>query len=622
MVLKVGARSIYGPNPVAKPPAPFIAIDGEATDDGYCLLANSLEQTMVDLRPGGLHTIRCFEFLLRIPKPSIAVVFGLNYDVNNWLRDVPRKTLKELWEKNIAYWRSYRIEWIPGRWLAIKDIDGRYTKIHEVWGFFQSSFVKALEAWGIGAPSEIERMKAERGSFKAKDIKKVTRYCLHECELLVTLMDELREACREAGIIPRSWIGAGALAMALLGSQGMDDHHAYDLEIATEPVVEDVILGAYFAGRIELHRQGVYQRVKTADIRSAYPSAALMLPSLDGAKLSRRKRLVEGPGIWRVKWDLPADVLVAPFPVRNKHSIYYPASGEGWYHTVEVVTALKLGYPVEVLEGYTLRRRDLSKPFNWIPGVYRKRAQLKDEGHAAEKALKLALNSVYGKLAQGYGFNSRPRWQNYFWAGEITASTRAKILKAVAKCRNPIMIATDGVFCEALPGTVREGKALGAWELGKVPELFAAQAGVYQGLYGKCVKCGKALSKHPHPKCEDYSEETLKSRGFFASEVDYGALREGYESEGANYVHHYKSRRFMGLGVSLSRKDFGVWREWREETRAILLMPERKGLRGDGVLTPHPGPLVSDPYEPKVKLIDQRALDQQQGMDQPMKETI
>jgi hypothetical protein len=606
---------------VSKPAPPFIAVDGEATEEGYCLLANSLGQTTTDLRPGGLHTIRCLEFLLQSPKPSIVCCFGLNYDVNNWLRDIPRHILQELWKTNVCYWRAYRLEWIPGRWLAIKDVDGRYIKVHEVWGFFQSSFVKALEAWGIGAPSEIERMKAERGSFKASQIKKVTRYCLHECSLLVELMGELRDACREAGIVPRSWIGAGALAMALLGAQGMDDHHVYDLDLAPEQVVEDVVLGAYFAGRIELHRQGVFNAVKTADIRSAYPSAAHQLPSLDGAKLSRRKRLVEGPGIWHVRWDAP-ETMVAPFPVRQKHAIYYPAKGEGWYHTVEVMTAIRLGYPVEVLEGYTLKRRNMEKPFKWIPGVYAKRAALKDEGHAAEKALKLALNSVYGKLAQGYGFNSRPRWQNYFWAGQITATTRAKILTAASKARAPIMIATDGIFCQSLPGNVRDGKALGAWELAGVPELFAAQAGVYQGRYTECSACGRPAARHPHKGCEVYNEkETLKSRGFFAAEVDYDALREGFESEGADYIHQYKSRRFMGLGVSLTRKDFGVWRSWREETRALLLRPERKGLREDGVLTPHPGPLISDPYEPKVGLIDQRALDQAQGHDQPLKAT-
>lgn len=583
---------------------PFVAVDGEAAEEAdYCLLASSHAAPMTDLRPGGLHTVRCFEYLLRLPKPAIVVCFGLNYDVNNWLRDLPKHLLKVLWDTHVVYWREYRLEWIPGRWLAVKDTDGRYCKVHEVWGFFQSSFVRALEDWGIGAPTEIERMKAERGSFRVKDIDAVTRYCLHECELLVRLMDDLRAACREAGIVPRSWIGAGALAMALLGAQGMDDHHVYDLDLASDQVVEDVVLGAYYAGRIELLRQGVFTKVKTADIISAYPSAARYLPSLEDARLVHRRRFVPGPGIWRVSWDIGTAALIAPFPVRHKHSIFYPACGEGWYHSAEVAAAIDLGYPVVVHEGYTLKIRNDEEPFSWIPGVFATRRRFKDEGNPAQKALKLALNSVYGKLAQGYGFNARPRWQNYFWAGQITSVTRAKILHVASRCKEPVMIATDGIFCSGkLPAGVKEGTRLGAWETDGQDELFAAQAGVYQG-----ISAGR---------------EVLKSRGFFAAEVDYDTLREGFESEGAEYVHHYKSRRFMGLGVSLARKDFGVWREWREETRSLLLMPERKGLRGDGVLTPHPGPLESDPYQPKVRLIDQRALDQLQGMDQPMKETI
>jgi hypothetical protein len=569
------------------------------------LLANSLGQTATVLEAGGLHTRTCLEFLLRIPKPSVVVCFGMNYDVNNWIRDLPKHTLKALWETHVCYWKDYRLEWIPGRWFTVSGTDGRRCKVHEVYGFFQSSFVRALESWGIGAPAEIERMKAERGSFRAADIKRVTRYCLHECELLVEQMDQLRSVCVEAGIVPRSWIGAGALAMALLGRQEMDDDHAYDLDLAPEQVVEDVVLGAYFAGRIELLRQGVFNRVQTADIRSAYPAAAIHLPSLDCAKLHHRKRFnAERLGIWRVRWDLGGDPpLVCPFPVRRKHAIYYPARGEGWYHTIEVATAIKLGYPLEVLEGYVLDAPNKTKPFAWIPKVFAERQRLKDEGHAAEKVVKLALNSVYGKLAQGFGFNSRPRWQNYFWAGYITASTRSKILTAAAHCRNPLMIATDGLFCGKLPGNVREGRELGKWELGRVPELFTAQAGVYHG-------------QMPEGK------EILKSRGFFAAEVDYEALREGWESEGADYIHHYDSRRFIGLGVALQRRDFGVWREWREERRSLLLRPERKGLQPDGRLTPHPGPLVSEPYRPKQSLIDARALDQLQGMDQPMKGTV
>ena len=584
--------------------APFIAIDGEAAEGDYTLLACSDGRTLTDLAPEGLHTHMCLEFLLRTPKPAVPVCFGLNYDVNNWLRDLPRHTLKALWETHVCYWRSFRIEWVPGRWFSIGDTDGRRVKVHEVFGFFQTSFVKALEDWSIGQPAEISRMKGQRGDFKRADIDPVTRYCLKECELLVTLMDALRGACEDSGVVPRSWIGAGATAMALLSKHVDYDHHAYDLDLASEQVVEDAVLGAYYAGRIELLRQGVYHHVKTADLRSAYPAAATALPSLDGARLINRKRFDPGKhGVWRVEWkfDSHPSPLLAPFPVRQKHRIHYPLAGSGWYHTIEVATAIELGYPVDVKEGWILKGGSDAQPFDWIPAVYKERAKLKTAGAPAEKVLKLALNSCYGKLAQGYGFNSRPKWQCYLWAGEITAATRARMLRAAVAVTDPLMISTDGIFCRGLPHSIRDSAELGRWEIGDVDELFTAQAGVYQGIT---------------------PERTyVKSRGFYAREVDYDQLREGWESEGHRYTHIYDSRRFIGLGVALMRKDFGVWRKWVDEKRAIHLSPERKGIQAD-CLTPPAGPLDSEPYVPKLSLTDQKALDQMQGMDQPLKESM
>jgi DNA polymerase type B, organellar and viral len=582
-------------------PAPFLAIDGEAMEDDYALLACSNGSTVTNLEKGGLSSSQCFKFLATLPKRHTPVCFGLGYDVNNWLRDLPRNALEKLWADNHCYWNDWRIEWIPGCWFKLKHVHGASVTVHEVFRFFQMSFVKSLEAWEIGQPAEIARMKGERGTFRRKDVDAVTRYCLKECELLVELMNQLRTVCREVNMVPRKWIGAGALAATLLNREGIEQHHAYDLDIATESVAEDIILGAYFAGRIELLHQGIHSRVRTVDIRSAYPAATLDLPSLDGAKLVHRKRFDPSKhGIWRVTWDLRANPpLISPFPTRQKMSIYWPAAGSGWYHAVEVQAAIECGYPVEVHEGWVLHESG-ERPFSWIKPLFAERQRLKREGHAAEKVVKLGLNSIYGKLAQGYGFNSRPRWQCYFWAGYITAATRAKVLRAASKSKGIIMISTDGIFCKQ-PG-VRPGANLGGWEFGDVDRLFAAQAGVYQGITP--------------------NKEILKSRGFFAGEVDYDELREGWELEGADYVHHYDSNRFIGLGVALMRKDFSVWRQWRTERRALMLNSERKVLGDNGILTPFPGPLDSEPYTPKLSLIEGRALDQLQGMDQPMKEAI
>lgn len=581
--------------------APFLAIDGEATEDDYVLLACSNGLKTLNLDQGGLTTKQCFEFLTALPKRHIAVCFGLGYDVNNWLRDLPRPALEQLWKENHCYWNDYRIEWIPGCWFRLKHVDGASAAVYEVFRFFQTSFVNSLEKWKIGAPQETSRMKTQRGSFKRADIDSVTKYCFKECDLLVELMTQLRVVCKEVGVVPRTWIGAGALASALLSKHDMDGHHVYDLDLTTPEIAESVILAAYYAGRIELLHQGVHSGIKTVDIRSAYPFACLNLPSLDGAKLVHRKRFDPTKhGIWRVKWDLGTNPpLVTPFPVRKKMAIYWPAKGSGWYHAVEIKAALDVGYPIEVLEGYVLQENGV-RPFSWIKPVFKQRQRLKDEGHGAEKVLKLGLNAVYGKLAQGFGFNSRPKWQCYFWAGYITAATRAKVLTAASKSKGIVMISTDGIFCKQ-PG-VSPGSKLGGWEFGEVDRLFAAQAGVYQGITP--------------------NKEILKSRGFFAAEVDYDALREGWETEGADYIHHYDSHRFIGLGVALMRKDFSVWRKWKDERRALILAPERKQLGEGGLLMPYPGPLDSEPYVPKISLIEGRALDQLQGMDQPLKEMM
>lgn len=601
----------------------FVAIDGEALevsrgDDRYALLCDSTGRQVSD--PAGLSTTRCLEFLLGLAqKGRTLVCFGLGYDANNWCRDMKPGYLRELWAEQIVYWGEYRIEWLPGRWFSIKHVDGRFVKVCEVFGFFQTSFVKTLKDWGMEVPGELAQMKTDRGTFKWRDLGRVTAYCHSECELLVTLMDKLQDACREASITPKSWIGAGAIAAALLQSQGMAVHHHHDLDIVSDPAVAETwILGAYFAGRIELLHQGVHQNVKGYDIRSAYPAAATLLPSLDGATMVHRKRYAPDAqhAVWRVSWsELPGFIM--PFPTRQKTSISYPRSGTGIYHAAEVSAARAcFGDAIVVHEGYVLKpRKNAPRAFDWVPELYAQRAAWQRAGNPAQKPLKLGLNSLYGKLAQGYGYQGRePAWQCYMWAGEITSRTRAKMLLAAFAARKPIMIATDGLYCATAPRkAVPEGKALGAWEHDHIDTLFAAQAGVYEAL------------KH-EPDNEDADEHgfitVMKSRGFFAKEVDYGQLRDAWERDGPNGEYTYQSKRFNGLGTTLHRNRLDLWRTWTTEPRTLHLMPQRKHPLPDGSLQPIDGPVDSEPYTPKISLTDARILENIQGGEQPLRDDV
>lgn len=604
----------------------FLAIDGEAIPDRYNLLACSDGRHVLDMEE--LSTVACFEFLLSLhEKGQTIVCFGLNYDINMWIRDLNREALEHLWiegecvhipkgARELEEW--FKLSWIPGHRFEIQR-NNQSVKIYEVWGFFQSSFVKALENWGLEADAELEAMKGERGTFGAGEVQRVVDYCLSECQLLVALMVKLESACLEANIVPREWMGAGSLAGKLLTNhKWMKEAHKHDCDLGP-PEAEDAILRAYFGGRVELLRQGIFKNVLTADIRSAYPYATSLLPSLTRLVYRKRYNPAEPHAIWHVKWSNQGSI-VTPFPVRQKKAIFYPTSGEGWYHAIEVNTALELGFSLKVIEGWVLDASP-DTPFAWIPQMFELRAQWKDEGRAAEKVLKLALNSMYGKLAQGVGYGAPaypggpvkpPAWQSYFWAGEVTARTRARMLDAAMSVgQHAIMISTDGLFhTNHYPDTpLIDQNQLGGWELDRYDELFACRAGVYLGEKG--------------------DERIVKSRGFFKPKwdkkneewagggVNFDELRERFEQEGVWAKYEYEAKRFIGIGSALMRKDFSVWRTWEKKPYSLSLMPTGKRVAPDGSFLPCDEVLpLSDAYIPKGRsdTIEERVQEQEQPM--------
>jgi len=120
-------------------------------------------------------------------------------------------------------------------------------------------------------------------------------------------------------------------------------------------------------------------------------------------------------------------------------------------------------------------------PFGFVPDVYAQRLSL---GKTARgRVLKLALNSLYGKMAQSIG--TAP-YANPIYAGLITAYTRAKLADAChyptekgCVCDSVLMLATDAVFTLAENPHLAVSKALGAWDLATHDSMFIVQPGLY-----------------------------------------------------------------------------------------------------------------------------------------------
>jgi len=191
-----------------------------------------------------------------------------------------------------------------------------------------------------------------------------------------------------------------------------------------------------------------------------------------------------------------------------------------------------------LLEAWVYKTKCKHRPFADIATYYRRRYELGKD--AAGIVLKLAANSVYGKLAQSKGIN--PKFQCWPWAGLITSGTRAQLLRLVALAPKPtdiLAIATDGVYSRVKlkcpkpidTGTFDLSKPLGGWEEKHYPDgMLFVKPGIYCSLAGldheflparypflvggkddTCTQCGEPKDMHGDVRARGIGRKSLTS---------------------------------------------------------------------------------------------------------------
>ncbi len=570
----------------------FLAVDGEGLTraDGqhdYVTLQAS-DNTMVEQwERGGLSTAECFDFLLdlHVRNPQAALVsFAFGYDVNMVLRNAPREVLERMNSGEYTmYDRRYLCKFIAGKSFYVgrghleagKWVTDVGVTVWDTWGFFQSTFVRAIAEWEV-CPTEtieiISKMKDRRGEFTDEMRSLIVSYCFRECELLVRLMDELKTVADAADIRLSRWDGAGACASALLRL------HIMKGEIhASRDVSDDVAraaLYAYYGGRIEIAGSGVIpDTCYEYDINSAYPAEIAELPSMFGAWEYCGGASVGPNGIYQVAWDMPADSLIGPLPWRTADGdIIYPLTGRGYYHAAEVRAALDcFGDSIFVVDGWEFTPTDEAvKPFDWIHDLYQQRRVYKESGDARAIVLKLALNAMYGKLAQSVGYDKHkaPAYQSYYLAGRVTAGTRAKLLRAaVAAGDSLISTMTDALFTRKqldLPLS----KELGEWDETIIdPGLLVVQPGVSLTPSTPCDDC-EGVGCH---NCSNGEHMAYgRSRGFQRSSLSYERALSAWREGGMHGAFTVTERRFIGMGRALAYAKLAEWHLDKDPERDIL----------------------------------------------------
>jgi hypothetical protein len=563
----------------------FIAWDGEGTAvDGemdiagntlyfpqpYVMLANSKGGLIKE--QGGLSTRDCFELILNTKKEypeSIFVGFGFNYDINQMLADIPQECLERLYEKGTLACGGYWMEWRPRKHFIIRH---RKTKrsaiIYDVFGFFQTSFLQACKEY-LGADDPdltiIEKGKEARASFSWEELdEKIIPYNKLELDMLVRVMIQLRKDLHSVGIDPSRWHGPGAIANEVL--------RKYCVPISRD-VPEEVLDAsqyAYAGGRFENFGLGRHAgSVWEYDIHSAYPAAAIQLPDLsDGAWEYVESFEPESFGVWSIEYRYgnESDRYNRPHPLfcRSENgSISYPPEVSGWYWTPEARLV-----PDSVRGGWVFRRGGEAKPFAFVEGLYDERRILKSQGSSAQRALKLILNSLYGKLAQTVGGTKQkpPRWHQLEYAGYITSYTRAMIYRAISINPSAIIAAeTDAVFStEPLDLPVTD--ELGDWEQKEYAEITYLQSGFYYARRANDPEGEKIVCKY---RGMDRDRKTMQPvRLPYWKILDHLANYSGSKYQFTPDLLTYTTR-FIGLGMGL--KTDATWRSWPKEPKRVSL---------------------------------------------------
>lgn len=473
----------------------WIGVDGEGMGRAphrYVMLASS-ENDVIEDR-GGLGTKACLDFLLQFAGRDARVCgYYLSYDWTMILKDLPDFALYTLLRPELraraqevgggfdrVKWKGYTLHYLAGA-MWIRRGDKRVT-VWDLGKYYQGPFVGALEDWGLAdeVRPQIEAMKKRRAAFTWRDRNQVREYCLSECRALADLAECLERAHDDAEIKVRAWHGPGSTAGALLAHEQISQKLGPPLP----PEVRKAAAIAYYGGRAEISCNGAIKRpVFEYDITSAYPFHATQLPCLVHARWGVTKREKD------LKYGRAAIVFGAidrvnsdwgPLPVRlDTGAIVYPIGGAaGYWYQDEWQVAREAFNGLRFDHAFVLHTDCDCRPFDFLRALFDRRLMVgKKTGEG--RILKLALNSVYGKLAQKIG---PAQYASSIWAGMITSGTRAQLLRhmlAHDRLDNVLMLATDGVY-SGEPIDVEGAPHLGGWERVDHPDgMTLVRPGIY-----------------------------------------------------------------------------------------------------------------------------------------------
>lgn len=393
--------------------------------------------------------------------------------------------------------------------------------IRDVGRSFLGGLLQVIAQWNPElSPSDlalIEWGKSVRGDgFGEESLERIAAYSEAECLALARVCRKLQDAVRAGAHVdmrPSQLAGSGSIAAATLRhykAPRRSETHCDDL-------VDPLARMTYFGGLIEAPVVGLLaQPVDGADINSAYPSKMIHIPCMRSGHGRWVKRtsgddLGEHLGHVLVSWDVSRhQTSTPPFMVRRKSgAVAQPLAGSRVWVTLAEYQAARRRFPLDIAFHRAwewMPECDCGNVLGFLSDLYAARLAVKDsmasmvpgspafeEASCVERALKLIINSIYGKLAQSK--NGLGPYTNLHYASYVTGATRAQVREEAWEIETAggtvVYQHTDSVLSVGV-NVLDEGKGLGKWGREKTSHNFLViQPGLALSLDG----AGKIASR-------------------------------------------------------------------------------------------------------------------------------
>ena len=455
---RLNTRVIQNRDPAKSDQRPINAIDTETWKGDIFLIADS-DGDFIDTYKKGITIDNVIKFLTR-PKFETAwnFCYNLGYDGSVILKLLGKEILDTYKTKRAFRFRykKYNFFFLPKKTLRISK--GKHSWVfYDITQFYDfMPLQKAYETNIEKLPDSYHKMKSKRTEFSPnyyRDNRKSVRdYCVMDCKLTKKLSEHWIDIFHKAfGFYPARWISSGYLSEKVLINHGIDVPYFRDLPYP----LQEFAWSSYVGGRFELIQRGFIGQAWLYDINSAYPYAITKVPDITkgswryGFKEIDDKALL---GFFKIHVKYDNCEYLPAFAFRRKtlagDTVIFP-SGE--FVTFATLEELKQVDPknYKILESWQYFDDNPTYPFKeFVETFYRKRQELKSQNNPQEKAVKIVLNALYGKMG-----GRKPKMSNLFNPvifAFITGHTRAQLFKFVKDNnleKDVVAFATDSVCC-------------------------------------------------------------------------------------------------------------------------------------------------------------------------------